>query len=382
MRIKHLFFLTAVLLSGLKSTGFAEQRPLADTLAGSQRRIKIVKIGPQELYLPPPVPPVDSAAIREVARLAKIVSDKAIKEAIDEGFSRAKGDISLKSYQNTRLLQALLDDTETSQYPPENIIATLDKAFQTYKRARDIKSQSLIMNTYAVYYGRKGEMDKAIPYFQEAICLKELIKDKPGITRICTTLAAIYKILGKYDEAITYSEYVIRINTGLKSSKTQIAKMYANIASLKGLQHKYDESEYYIMKKALPFFQNPLDQKGRMSCFVNLADMYQLKNRYSEAKWYYLAAIYLSKELNDKKTLVYCLVNLAQVKNAIGDHDLALSDYKEAEQLAVENIYKDMLVQIKGDMGETYRKMGNYAAAGNALKEYTQLKDTLLSTGN
>jgi len=378
MRIKHLFFLTAVFLSGLKSNVLAKTQILTDTLAVTPRHIKIVKIGPQELYL---APLVDSAAIRETARLAKVASDKAIKEAIDAGFSRAKEDISLKNYQNTRLLKALLDETETSEYSPENIISTLDKALETYKRARDIKSQALIMNTYAVYYGRKGEMDKAIPYFQEAICLKELIKDKTGIARISTTLAAIYKILGKYDEAIAYNEYVIRINTGLKN-KNQIAKIYANIASLKALQHKYDESENYIMKKALPMFQNPLDQNGRMSCFVNLADMYQLKNRYSEAKWYYLAGIFLSNLLKDKKTQVYCLVNLAQVKNAIGDHDLALSDYKEAEQLAIENNYKDMLVKIKADVGETYRKMGNYAAAGNALNEYTQLKDTLLSTGN
>jgi tetratricopeptide (TPR) repeat protein len=237
------------------------------------------------------------------------------------------------------------------------------------------------MTTYAVYYGKKGEMDKAIAYFQEAICLKELLKDKAGITRIATTLAAIYKTLGKYDEAIAYNNYIIRINAGPKN-KNQIAKVYATIASLKGLQNKYDESEYYIMKKALPAFQSPLDQKGRMSCFVNLADMYQLKKRYSEAKWYYLAAIFLSQKLKDEKTQVYSLINLAQVKNAIGDHDLALSDYKEAEQLSEQNNFKDVLVQIKADMGETYRKMGNYTAAGDALKEYTLLKNILLSTAN
>jgi tetratricopeptide (TPR) repeat protein len=385
MRIKYLFFLIAILLSGLKSNVLAEKRLLTDTLAASKRHIKLVKIGPQELYLAPLIPPVDSAAIREtarLARLAKIASDeKAIKEAIDAGFSKIKEDLSLKNYQNTHLLLSLLDNMETSGTADENIIATLDKALEAYRKVRDIKSQSLIMNTYAVYYGKKGELDKSILYFREAICLKELIKDKNGIISISNTLSAIYKILGNYDEAIASNEYLIKVYKSL-NNQSQVAKLYVNIASLKGLQRKYDESEYYIMKRALPLFQRPLNQNGRMNCFVNLADMYQLKNRNSEAKWYYLAAIFISKLLVDKKMQVYCLVNLAQVKNAIGDYDLALSDYKEAEQLSVENGYKDMLVKIKADMGETYRKMGNYAAAGNALNEYTQLKSILLSTGN
>jgi tetratricopeptide (TPR) repeat protein len=375
MRIRYIFFLVALSLSGLKIDAFAGTG--TDTLAVSKKH-RIVKIGPQELDLKPLI---DSAVIREKARLAKIANDLAIIEAIDAGFSKAKTDISLKNYQNNHLLQTLLNSTETSDYPTENIIATLDKALEGYKKTGDIKSQSLIMKTYAVYYGRKGDMERAIPYFQQAINLKELSKDRVGVTRIGTALASIYKILGKYDEAIACSENIIRVNAGLKN-RNQIAKIYANIASIKALQHKYDESEYYIMKKALPAFQYPQDQFGRMSCFVNLADMYQLQNRYSEAKWYYLQGISFSQLLKDKKTLVYCLVNLAQVKNAIGDNDLALLDYKEAERIAEENDYKDMVVKIKADMGETYRKMGNYAAAGNALKEYTELKDILLNSDN
>jgi tetratricopeptide (TPR) repeat protein len=379
MRFKYVFFLAALSLSGLEINVFAKT-PITDTLAATKKH-KIVKIGPQELNMLPLEPVVDSAVIRENARLAKIASDKAIKETIDAGFNKAKEDISLKNYQNTHLLNTLLNNTETSEYPAENIIATLDKALETYKKAGDIKSQSLIMNTYAVYYGRKGDIETAIPYFHQAIRLKELSKDKIGAARISGTLASVYKILGKYDEAITYNETSIRLNAGLKS-RNQIARIYANIATLKALQHKYDESEYYIMKKALPAFQYPRDQNGRMACFVNLADMYQLQNRYSEAKWFYLQGISLSKLLNDKKTLVHCLMNLAHVKTAIGDGDLAILDYKEAERIAAENNYIDLVVNIKSDLGDTYRRMGNYAAAGTALKEYTELRDILLSSDN
>jgi tetratricopeptide (TPR) repeat protein len=368
MRIKHIFFLTAILLSGINSSASVKGSVLRDTLPGSQKPVKTVKVGPVEYWLPPPV---DSVLLR---RLAKLANDKIFNASVDAAFIRKeKDDSTLRDRQNILLLQQILTETETSDEPNEKIISTLSQVLDSYKKSGDIKGQSLIMNTYAVYYVKKGEVDKAIPYFQDALHLKELTKDKKEINKITINLAGIYKVMGKYNEAIALNESTIRNSPEFKE-RNQKAEAYINIASMKGLTQKYDEAENDIIRKALPLFSSVGNKHGRMLCFTTLGELYTIQKRYSEAKWYLLQADALTDFLNDKQSKVANLIKLAEVKNAIGDHDLALEDYKLAEQLASENNYKDKLAEIKGEIGETYWKMGNYTAANNALNEYTSLK--------
>lgn len=372
MRIKQIFFLAVLLLSGINSDASGKDSVLTDTLPGSPKAVNTVKIGPVEYWLPPPV---DSVLFR---RLAKLASDKIFNASVDAAFrKKEKDDATLRDRQNILLLQQILTETETSDEPNEKIISTLSQVLDSYKKSGDIKGQSLIMNTYAVYFVKKGEIDKAIPYFQDALHLKELTKDKKEITKITINLAGIYKMMGKYDESISLNEYTIRNSTDFKE-RTQKAEAYINIASMKGLQQKYAEAENDIIRKALPLFSSVGNKHGRMLCFTTLGELYSIQKRYSEAKWYLLQADALTDLLNEKQAKVANLLKLAEVKNAIGDHDLALDDYKLAEQLASENNYTDQLAEIKGEIGETYWKMGNYTAANNALKEYTRLRDNIL----
>lgn len=373
MRIKYLFFLVVFVLTGLKSNALEKITGLTDTLPGTQKPIKMVKVGPVEYNLPPPV---DSVLLR---KLAKLASEKIFNAAVDAAFvKKEKDDAAFRARQNILLLQQILKETETSDEPNEKVISTLSQVLESYKKSGDLKSQSLIMNTYAVYYVKKGEIDRAIPYFQDALHLKELTKDKKEISKITINLAEIFQIMGKYNESIAFNEYTIRNSTDFKD-RTQKAEAYINIAYMKGMQQKYNDAETDIIRKALPLFSSVGNKRGRMLCFTTLSELYMIQKRYSEAKWYLLQADALTDILNDKEAKVANLIKLAEVKNAIGDHDLALDNYKLAEQLSLENNFTEKLAEIKGEIGETYWKMGNYTAANNALKEYTQLKDTILS---
>jgi hypothetical protein len=68
--------------------------------------------------------------------------------------------------------------------------------------------------------------------------------------------------------------------------------------------------------------------------FSELAQLYVLENRLSEAKWYYLQSILLSKNKNDNPHTISSLVNLAMVKADLGDLVQAQQDLAEARELA------------------------------------------------
>ena len=355
MGVKHL--LSAALLL-LGSQGFASG---SDSLT-VKKNIKTVKIGPEYFD----ATPVDSALLRKL--LVKQRLEKKNKESEE-----------LTKYQNTLLLRDLLNETETSDVPNDRIISTLDLVLEEYRRSNDLKSQSLIYNTYAVYYGKKGETAKAIQYFTEALQLKERLNDKAGMIKISENLAALYKISGNYPKAIIHDETYIRLNLSLRKT-AQAAEGYLSMAESKLLQNKYSESEYCVLKKALPMFTRLGNKAGRLKSFQSLAKIYYAQQKFSEAKWFFIQAQTLAAKLEDKEALISAHIQLAAVKNALGEHEMALEDYRKAESLAMENHYQVKLIEIKADMGETYNLLGNYLAAGNALDEYSRLRESLLKS--
>ena len=69
--------------------------------------------------------------------------------------------------------------------------------------------------------------------------------------------------------------------------------------------------------------------------FSDLAELYILENRFSEAKWYLLQSKELARQQNDDKHVIANLLDLAAIKLAIGEPSLAIADLQEAHGLAV-----------------------------------------------
>jgi hypothetical protein len=69
--------------------------------------------------------------------------------------------------------------------------------------------------------------------------------------------------------------------------------------------------------------------------FSELAQLYVEENRLSEAKWYYLQSILISKRQSDHAHTISNLVCLAMVKADLGDLVQAQQDLTEARSIAV-----------------------------------------------
>ncbi|MDR6941781.1 hypothetical protein [Mucilaginibacter pocheonensis] len=68
--------------------------------------------------------------------------------------------------------------------------------------------------------------------------------------------------------------------------------------------------------------------------FSDLAQMYLKQNRLSEAKWYLLQSLQISRQQNDNRHTITNLINLAAVKTGYGDFAQAKQDLVEARGLA------------------------------------------------
>lgn len=84
--------------------------------------------------------------------------------------------------------------------------------------------------------------------------------------------------------------------------------------------------------------------------FSDLAALYLLQNRFSEAKWYLLQSNTISREQNDDKHTISNLLGLATIKLAIGELALAKIDLQEAHDLANAKGFQTDIAEIEKRM--------------------------------
>ncbi|WP_423146465.1 tetratricopeptide repeat protein [Rubrolithibacter danxiaensis] len=358
MKIKHILIL---LLAGIcrtnSSSAFSAINPDSVSLSAK----KPVKIGPQEMGIL-----LDSAVI--------------FKMQVDARFNKMTKDAaSFKNYKEFQSLYSFLSFTETFQTSGKDAEDNLKKTLALYKSEDNYSGLVLINNSLAVLHANKGDFEKSVQFFNDAKRLCEQKKDKQGIASINENLAAVYKVTGQYDKAIILYEENTKINSAIQKPNV-VAEDYLKIADLKSMKGEYTQAEYYILKKAFPLFRRMGNKVGRMNCFESLAFMYRLQNKLSEAKWFSVQSKIMADKLNNLPAQISSLMSLAFIKSELGFNDQALADYKEAEKLAADNNFSEYLVEIKGNMGDVYRKLGNYLAANTSIDEYYKLKENLFNT--
>lgn len=248
-----------------------------------------------------------------------------------------------------------------------------------YRNLGDRKAEAGIISSLGTKAAISGDMVKALSYFNEALSINTEINDRNAITKNYFSLARIHKYKGDFAEAIRFNQNILQLASETRNNRN-LAEAYLNLAYLWTAQQKFKDAETIIMKKALPLTYYTLHDKiSVIRCYDLLAELYQAQKRYSEAKWFYIQSNTLARKINNPNGIVNSLVSLAHVKMSIGDHQLALRDIREAEQLSISNKYQFKLVEIKNDLSRVYTMLGNTSAANAALSEFTVLKDALLN---
>ena len=81
--------------------------------------------------------------------------------------------------------------------------------------------------------------------------------------------------------------------------------------------------------------------------FSDLAHLYILQNRFSEAKWFLLQSNAISRQQNDDKHTVANLIDLALIKAYSSDYVQAQQDLNEAHDIANLKGLQDEMVEIE-----------------------------------
>ncbi len=259
-------------------------------------------------------------------------------------------------------------------------LSAFDQLLFLSRNLGDRVAEAKVLSSYAVNNALDGKMDEAVRLLNEAIVLNMEVNNKAAVRSNYLTLQRINKHRGNLNEALKFNQAIVMIDLDTKNNKF-LAEAYMDHAEILTSQQNFSEAENLILRKALPLYYYGLkDKSGTIKCYDQLANTYHQQKKFTQAKWFYIQSNMLARKINSPSSIVNSLINLAHVKMSIGDYQLALMDYKEAEQLSSKNKFTNQLLEIKSDLAEVYNKMGNSGAASSAFSEFKVMKETFLRT--
>lgn len=217
-----------------------------------------------------------------------------------------------------------------------------------------------------------GNLDQSIALLQQALTFSA-VKNKPNMQQhIYTLLAAIAELKGNYEQASAYLKKAL----DMPSKK---AELYIQMGRIYALQGKNSEAEEYLLKKALPASNVLKNKQILVICYREIADMYNRRELFSQAKWFYLQSLTAAQKVNYDAGTIAAWIELGQFKSETGDTEQALKDWSEAEKRAIKTQQLPLLLKLKYNLAEAHRQCSHWLMAERYALEYEQLKDILLN---
>jgi len=263
----------------------------------------------------------------------------------------------------------------------------INKAETVYKLADSI-SQKIKQPEYNFYRGNaialhalynygKGNFDEAIVLLIESLKLLEQTGDKFIQGKIYNTIASAYKQRQKPEETLVYYNKALVLFKEVKSDKW-IANAYYNIGLVLKDLKKNEEAEKNI-SFAYDYFKKINDTRSIVLALNELANIRLEQNRNTDALNYFTEASTKIDKASDP--LLYATILCGK-----GEALCQLNKANEAEPLLKESyvLFQQQQSAFQKDalkwLSVVYEKKGDFENAYNYHKKYSAVADSLFNT--
>lgn len=237
---------------------------------------------------------------------------------------------------------------------------------------------SIIYNNLGNDEYSQGSYSKAIEYYTKSIQISEKINDLNGLALSYNNLGNIY-ITGLKNpmKAIEYFSRSLEIekkrenSDGIAWELISIGNVYINLK-------KFSEAQKSITD-ALTIFKTSKNVQGISKSLDLLGTMYTSAGNYKMGIITFRECIELRRKNHDTTNLTNVYKNMGGLFYYGKDYRNALGYYFRALELADSAKDKSMISRIYSGIHDAYAGLGQYDKAYQYLKDYSDLKDTLLN---
>ena len=289
--------------------------------------------------------------------------------------------------QNTDSLEAVLDTATNElkvktlnelfraniQTDPVKAIGYAREALNLGTTIDDRKGTAAAYNNIGVAYRNQGALDKSLEYYISSLKIYEAIGNKEGIATTKNNISNIYSIKGDYSNALKFLEESNKLLAELNDQQKLVGSLN-NLGILNNNLRLFDQAmanfteSYKLSEKLGNPFPDPLN---------NIGNVYFKQNNYQRAVEYYLRALELERESNNRLGMLNSLANIGIVYTKAEQPGPAQKYLSEAYALAKElQVYSEIPDILKNSSFNLYRQ-GNLSDAYNVLLKYDSAREKI-----
>ncbi|WP_293932204.1 tetratricopeptide repeat protein [Sphingobacterium sp. UBA6645] len=233
-----------------------------------------------------------------------------------------------------------------------------------------------LTNQYALEAIKQNDIKKAISLLGDALALVQHteLREEAGVVQFNLSTAHLFQ--GSYADADALQERYLQQAVNNKSNVDQ-ANSLVRVALIRAYQKEYRAAENSIIRRAIPLYNKSKDPQGKTKAWIQLAKIYQIQNKHTEAQWFLIQARELAKARNFKMDLPEIEYMLGYSKFIQQNYRVAKSELEHAKILADQENNKVLQLAIHDKLGEIDMIMGNYEDAAEHLFQYWKLRREL-----
>jgi serine phosphatase RsbU (regulator of sigma subunit) len=264
-------------------------------------------------------------------------------------------------------------------------------------KLNDKKTVSKFSHNLGVYYYLTADYNKALEYYLYALKIREEYNDSANIAKSYNNIALLFYQKAEYQKSLDYHHKSIQLKqklkdfSGLASSYGNIGNIYFEIGKTNKDDSLFEKAKNYhtlALKIQEEIAKNEPDNGhnlvGLAGTYTNLGNifferafLYKNNKLLIDAIKYQNQALEIKTAINDERGVIHSYINIAGIKDKMGNNSDALKDYYFALNKALQLNYKEELKYCYEGMADAYENAGDLKNALKFYKLFSDIKDTL-----
>ncbi len=240
-----------------------------------------------------------------------------------------------------------------------------NEAYKLYHENDNPKCVARTLRDIAFVENKLGNPDKAISKINESIKIYDRYNEKDEKAASLGYLGVIYKDLGQFSKAKESHTLALEIQKSL-NNQDALARVYSNLAVLSRLERKYDEAlEQH--KRSLEIFERIGDTRGIAREYANIGVVLRRKGNNEEAIDKHTHALEIEEKVGNKRGMQIQFSNMGlnylemdnlekaeyyfkkslDISQKLDDHKGESHQYKNFASLYIKkNDFKNALIEV------------------------------------
>jgi tetratricopeptide (TPR) repeat protein len=197
-----------------------------------------------------------------------------------------------------------------------------------------------ILNLLGIVYASRSENDSALDLLKKSIEIFEELENRTQILKLTNNIGMIHWLKGELDQALEYFQKSLFLSQK-EGDKIRQAISLSNISLIHRNKGDLDPALEFC-KKGLKIYEELMIKSELATFYNNIGVIYQIKGELDEATEYYQKSLAIAEELGDKQEKATSLGNIGDILQFQGDSEKAIRYYKRSLDLC-EDIGNDAI---------------------------------------